>query len=109
MSSSWLAKKMGTETPIPSSTEPGTPAPDESIEELLIVMNNLSAQIERLANQQRDWRISFRNGILAGLGGVIGATLVVSILVSVLQPFKRLEAFGPMIERLDSTLRKSSK
>lgn len=35
---------------------------------------------------QRDWKLSVRNGILSGLGGVIGATIVAAIVISMLRP-----------------------
>ena len=81
----------------------------ENYNDLLKALSELSVEVQRLSKQQRDWRISLRNGILAGLGGVLGATVVVSVLGYVLQPFKKLEGIGPMIDRLDSTLRRTVK
>ena len=46
-------------------------------------MNRLLAEQNRL---QRDWKLSIRNGILSGLGGVIGATIVAAIVISMLRP-----------------------
>lgn len=46
-------------------------------------MNRLLAEQNRL---QRDWKLSVRNGILSGLGGVIGATIVAAIVISMLRP-----------------------
>lgn len=82
---------------------------DGNTDNLLAAVKQLSSRIETLTAQQRDWKIALRNGVLAGLGGVLGATLVVSALIYFLQPFKSIEAFGPMIERLDSTLKKTAK
>jgi len=77
--------------------------------ELVEAISRFTAVMERQIAQQRDWKLSLRNGLLAGLGGVLGATVVVSILVWVMQPFRRLQAVGPMIDRLDSTLKRVDK
>ena len=65
--------------------------------------------VDRQLAQQRDWKLAFRNGLLAGLGGVIGATVVVSLVVAILQPFRSLQAVGPMIERLDTVLKQNNR
>jgi hypothetical protein len=75
--------------------------------ELLEAIRNLTKVMERQLEQQRSWRLALRNGLLAGLGGLLGATVVVSILVAVMQPFRRLEAIGPMIDRLDDSLKQT--
>ena len=72
------------------------------------MLRHFSELIEKQLAQQRDWRLAFRNGLLAGLGGVIGATVVVSIIIAITQPFRRLDAVGPLIDRLDATLRQST-
>ncbi|MDR3691782.1 MAG: DUF5665 domain-containing protein [Fimbriimonas sp.] len=64
---------------------------------------------ERQLAQQRSWKLALRNGLLAGLGGVIGATVVVSVIIAITQPFRRLDAIGPMIDHLDTTLQQSSR
>lgn len=81
----------------------------EQNDELIDTLRMLASEVAKQTLQQRDWRLPFRNGVLAGLGGVLGATIVVSLIVYVLQPFKQFEAFGPMIERLDRTLQRSSR
>jgi len=71
----------------------------------------LAAEIKRFGDLleqqikiQRDWKLIVRNGILNALGWVFGATVVVSIFISALQPFKKLERIGPLIEKLDNSL-----
>ena len=75
--------------------------------ELLKAIRDLTKVMERQLDQQRSWKLVLRNGLLAGLGGLLGATVVVSILVAVMQPFRRLEAIGPMIDRLDDSLKQT--
>ena len=82
---------------------------DSDSHELLTAVTRLTLAIEKQVAMQRDWKLSLRNGLLAGLGGVIGATVIVSILISIMQPFKRLERVGPLIERLDDTLSRTNK
>jgi hypothetical protein len=77
--------------------------------ELIEALRRFTEVMERQLAQQRSWKLALRNGLLAGLGGVIGATVVVSILISIMQPFRGLEAVGPMIDRLDLTLRQSNR
>lgn len=92
-----------TEEPLePKSTPEQAPTA-----ELLAAVAKLSAQLDRQTTMLKDWKFHLRNGVLAGLGGVVGATVVVSILVYVLQPFKQVQALGPMIERLDTTLKQN--
>jgi tetrahydromethanopterin S-methyltransferase subunit F len=57
----------------------------------------------------RDWRIPLRNGLASGLGTVIGATLLVSILLGVLKPFEKIETLGPGLERLAEEIRSTRK
>ena len=80
-----------------------------TLRELLDASQQLTKVLEQQLRQQRSWKLALRNGLLAGLGGVLGATVVVSILIAITQPFKRLEAVGPLIDRLDTTLKQTGK
>lgn len=79
--------------------------PSADNQDLIDAINRCTAMIRLQTAQQRSWKLALRNGLLAGLGGVLGATVVVSILISITQPFRRLDAIGPMIDRLDASLR----
>ncbi|MCW5940806.1 MAG: hypothetical protein KIS66_01150 [Fimbriimonadaceae bacterium] len=63
--------------------------------------NDLTAELIRF---HKDWRFALRNGLLAGLGGVIGATLLVSLLLWMVQPLKRLEMLKPTLDRIAEQL-----
>ncbi len=60
--------------------------------------------MERLVKNHQDWKIIIRNGLLAGLGTAIGATLLVSLLVWIIQPLGRLESFRPVLEEISNKL-----
>lgn len=76
---------------------------------LLEAINRHSDLIAKQIRQQQDWRIPLRNGVLAGLGGVIGATLIASIIVWTLQPFKGIGPLKPTLDRMTEALEKSNK
>ena len=76
---------------------------DHTLEDLL---RRNAALLEQLIRQRADWRLVLRNGVLAGLGGVLGATLVVGILVEVLKPFERFNSLKPYLERIATQLEK---
>ncbi len=97
-----------TEEPLEPKPTSGQVTPtDPPTAELLAAVAKLSAQLDRQTTMLQDWKFHLRNGVLAGLGGVVGATVVVSIFVYVLQPFKQVQTLGPMIERLDTTLKQN--
>jgi len=63
--------------------------------------------LERQIRQHENWRIPLRNGILAGFGGVLGATLLVSIIVFTVQPFKGIAPLKPTLDRLTDALERT--
>ncbi|MCC7435228.1 MAG: hypothetical protein IT363_11125 [Methanoregulaceae archaeon] len=75
-----------------------------TIEELcrhLEVTNALLAQHLALA---QNWKIRLRNGLLSGLAGVLGATLLVSLFMGVLKPLQGLSRLAPILDRLEREL-----
>jgi hypothetical protein len=63
--------------------------------------NDLTAELIKI---QRDWRFALRNGLLGGLGGVIGATVLVSLLIWAIQPLKQLEFLKPSLDKIGQEL-----
>lgn len=63
--------------------------------------NDLTAEQIRI---QKDWKHSFRQGVLAGIGGVVSATLLVTLLMALLKPFERLTVLKPSLERIANQL-----
>ena len=76
----------------------------EALLEELRRVNDLTAELIRV---RKDWKIAFRQGLLAGLGGVIGATVLVSVLIWMLQPLKKLEILKPTLDRIAQQLERS--
>jgi len=72
---------------------------------LLPAIERLSSQIERLntllekQNRRLGWQGSLRAGLLIGLGSVVGATVLVSLLALFLRPFANVEFFRPYVEQ----------
>ncbi|GMV89267.1 MAG: hypothetical protein AMXMBFR81_21980 [Chthonomonas sp.] len=72
---------------------------------LLPAIERLSGQIERLntllekQNRRLGWQGSLRAGLLIGLGSVVGATVLVSLLALFLRPFANVEFFRPYVEQ----------
>ncbi len=86
-------------------------APDEkpapsAAESIAVELARANELLEMHIAVHRDWKLALRNGLLAGLGGVIGATLVVSILLAILRPLQRLESLGSVFERIEQELKK---
>lgn len=54
--------------------------------------------VELLGNTRRQLKLSFFRGIAAGLGGVIGATVVVAILVWILHLFGGVPVIGHWLQ-----------
>lgn len=80
-----------------------TPTPPEYDRWIAELKRNsdLTAELIRV---HRDWKLALRQGLLTGLGGVIGATVLVSLLVWSLQPLKRLEVLKDPLDRIAQQL-----
>lgn len=53
------------------------------------------------------YRTAFLKGIVTGLGGVIGATLVIVMLAWLLSLFEQVPFVGPIFENLKNTIQSS--
>lgn len=58
-------------------------------------------------DRTRMLKMSFLKGVATGLGGVLGATLVVAILLWVLSLFDQIPLIGPIVDRFNETVRSS--
>ena len=81
---------------------------DESVQRALLAelqrSNALTAELIRV---HKDWRLSLRQGLLTGLGGVIGATVLVSLLIWAIQPLKQLQPLKDPLDRIAAQLERS--
>jgi len=62
--------------------------------------------LEEQIRLQRDWRVALRNGMASGLGALVGATVLVSVLLWVIRPFEEFKLLRPALERLASDVQK---
>ena len=77
--------------------------------EMLAKLETLNAHMATRVKQTESPWLAVRNGMLAGLGGVLGATVVVGLLIAFLRPFERLNYVGPTLERLTRQLEKNDR
>lgn len=52
----------------------------------------------------KTYKMSFLKGIAAGLGGVIGATIVVTLLIWLLSLFDQVPLIGPLTQNIQQTV-----
>lgn len=80
-----------------------------SVEQQLVTeirrSNELTAEHLRV---HRDWKLALRQGLLTGLGAAIGATVLLSVLLWMLQPLKRLEVLKPTLDRIAQQLERTT-
>lgn len=84
----------------PSDTE----SPPPTRQELITEMRRTNELLIRLIRVQTDWRLALRQGLMTGLGGIIGATILVSLFLWALRPLERLDGFKPVLDNLSKQL-----
>ena len=60
------------------------------------------------ANRKKMYKMSFFKGVAAGLGGVIGATIVAAILLWFLNLFDQVPLIGPLTDKVNDTVQINS-
>ncbi len=55
-------------------------------------------------NRNQTYKMSFIKGVLGGLGGVLGATIVLGLLLWILSLFSDLPIVGRLIDNLNNTV-----
>ena len=84
-------------------------ATENDVSTLIAEMRRANELLDKISTAHLDWKISLRNGLLAGLGTAIGATLLVSVLVWVLQPFKQLDGLKPTLDNISRQLERGDR
>lgn len=57
-----------------------------------------------LARNQTNWKLQLRQGLITGFGTAIGATVLISLLLWIIQPLKQLEVLKPTLDRIAGEL-----
>ncbi len=70
----------------------------------LVELKRQNELLTELVVMQKDLKAGFIQGLVRGFGGVVGATLVVSLLVAILQPLRKFEALEPVLNRIAEAL-----
>ena len=55
-------------------------------------------------DKNKSYKMSFLKGLAGGLGGVIGATIVVALLIWVLSLFQEVPLIGPFLDKARTTV-----
>ena len=78
----------------PASTHTNKPKPDyEKLGKVLFAIGETGT-----SNRKKLYKIAFWKGVWAGLGGAVGATIVVSILLWIIALLGRVPIVGPAID-----------
>lgn len=89
-------------------TEPASakPEPNPQIVELLAELRRTNDLLAEQVKQSKNWKREFGISMLRGLGAVIGATLLVSVILFALQPLRKIERLEPMLDKVIHELEK---
>lgn len=79
------------------------------VKDLIAELRKTNDLLATMVKNQANWRNNLRQGLLTGLGGVLGATVLVSMLLWMLQPLKRLDALKPTLDEISRQLERGAK
>jgi len=82
--------------------------PEKTPDDLLTEIRRTNLLLAKLIRTNTDWRLALRQGLMTGLGGVVGATVLVSLMLWLLQPLKRLDALKPVLENISRQLERAN-
>jgi uncharacterized membrane protein YfcA len=83
------------------ANKPHKPKPEELGQMLVNIYE--SGYLDR----NKAYKMSFIKGLVGGLGGVIGATIIVALLLWVLTFFQQVPLVGHFVDNLRTTIQKS--
>lgn len=82
-------------------------SPESVQQEILDELRRANKLTSELITVHRDWKLALRQGLLAGLGGAIGATVLVSMIVWLLKPLERLDFLKEPLDRIARSLERT--
>jgi hypothetical protein len=88
---------------MPSNIPEANEEPDQT-GDLISEMRRMNKLLEQQVRFQKSWKLPLRNGLIAGFGGVLGATLVVSMLLAAIKPLRSVPALAPALDRIATAL-----
>jgi hypothetical protein len=59
-------------------------------------------------NRNTMYKMSFLKGVISGVGGVVGATIVIGLLLWVLSLFDQTPVVGPLFDNIQETIQSKS-
>ena len=78
------------------------PSKQQSYEQIGKMIENI--YLTGYIDKNQMYKMSFLKGLVTGLGGVLGATIVVGLLLWVLSLFNRVPLIGPITEQIKETV-----
>lgn len=78
------------------------PSKQQSYEQIGKMVENI--YLTGYIDKNQMYKMSFIKGLVTGLGGVLGATIVVALLIWILSLFNRVPLLGPITEQIKETV-----
>lgn len=78
------------------------PSKQQSYEQIGKMVENI--YLTGYIDKNQMYKMSFLKGLVTGLGGVLGATIVVGLLLWILSLFNRVPLIGPITEQIKETV-----
>lgn len=87
--------------------------PKTQVQKTSIDYENLGKMLENIyqtgyVDRNQMYKMSFFKGVVAGFGGVLGATILVALLVWILSLFETVPLVGPVFDNLEDTVNSRS-
>ena len=75
---------------------------------LTLELKKTNKLLADLVRSRTDWKIALRQALWTGFGGLIGATILVSILLTLLKPLGGLRGLKPTLDELYRQLKRGA-
>lgn len=72
--------------------------------DLIAQLNQTNLLLAKYVYNQRSWKLALRQGLLTGLGATLGATVLVSLALWILQPLKHLDFLKQPLDKIGQEL-----